>query len=545
VTPSRASVEHDLAIAMRDLALLREQVATANANFAALSASVATDGLPLTAAPSPELMLANEQLVLNSLHDRSQVESVRAVLEDVRRQGELDELTHLPHRGHFMACMTQAIAHARDHGARLAVLFIDLDQFKCVNDRLGHAIGDEVLKITAQRLSAAVRNKDCVGRHGGDEFVVVLTDVQELGDAQRRANAVMELLASPYVVLDHSLQLRASVGISFYPDDGEDAAALLDHADMAMYRSKRAGSMMYPSPELVDTSGTPMDRVALDDTARQRAQSHLIASGQVRRHEDLREANERLVLAALGAQQLQASAELAHRRQKELLAVVAHELRTPLTPMRMAAGLLGDLRADLLPQLKSIIEREVRHMSRLIGDLLDMSRVHAGKLRLECRSIDLSAVIAESIDACRPTMDDRRQALHLHLAEGPVMLHGDAVRLAQVLRNLLDNASKYTPVGGRIDLGLRRLKRRVVITVCDTGIGIRAEALPHVFDPFVQDPHAVGFNGAGLGIGLTVVRELVEGHGGRVVARSDGGGQGSQFIVTLPRSAHPGSAVPA
>ena len=252
------------------------------------------------------------------------------------------------------------------------------------------------------------------------------------------------------------------------------------------------------------------------------------------RHSQLREANAQLVLAALTAQKLQSAAEHAYRQQMEFLAVLAHELRNPLTPIRTAAALLTRLPAEELPRVQAVIERQVAHLSCLIGDLLDVSRVVTGKLRLDFGLIDLASCIDQAVDACRPAIQTRLQHLRTHLPLHALHVRGDPVRLVQVVSNLLDNASKYTPEGGEIALSVEVTDDAIVMTVSDSGIGIAAEALPRVFDPFAQDAHAIGFNGAGLGIGLTVVRELVEGHGGSVVASSAGTGLGSQFVVTLP-----------
>lgn len=262
-----------------------------------------------------------------------------------------------------------------------------------------------------------------------------------------------------------------------------------------------------------------------------------------RRQAQQQEANEHLVLAALGAQESQASAEDAQRRQTEFLAVVAHELRNPLAPISNAAALLGMLPAEeLLPRLQAVIERQVAHISRLVEDLLDVSRASTGKLRLERRRVDLSNIIDEAVDGSRPARKKRGQQLQVHRPPGTLEVHGDPVRLTQVLSNLLDNASKYTPVDGEVGLSVVKAGDTIVMTVSDNGIGITAEALPHIFEPFVQDPHAIGFNGVGLGIGLTVVRELVEAHGGTVSVTSAGSGLGSQFVVTLPLGTAAGSA---
>lgn len=249
---------------------------------------------------------------------------------------------------------------------------------------------------------------------------------------------------------------------------------------------------------------------------------------------EMREANAQLVIAALSAQDLQASAEHSLEQQRNILTLVAHELRNPLTPISMIAGRLVRVPSEELPRMQALIENQVQHMSRLVDDLLDVSRASTGKLRLDCRIVDMVQIIHQTIDVCSPVMT----AHHLHftaeLPEGALAVEGDPVRLTQILGNLLGNAAKYTPAGGNVTLSVTAKNDVLQMSICDDGIGISAKALPFIFEPFVQDVHAIGFNGAGLGIGLTVVRELVEAHGGTVIGMSDGDGKGSTFIVTLP-----------
>lgn len=252
------------------------------------------------------------------------------------------------------------------------------------------------------------------------------------------------------------------------------------------------------------------------------------------RRSELQEANERLVQAALIAQDLQYAAEHAHRQQAEFMAVLAHELRSPLMPIRTAAGLLGRLPAGELIKVQAVIERQVAHLSRLVGDLLDVSRLATGKLRLDIGSVDLADTIEQAVETCRPAMDVRHQHLQVGLPSHALPMRGDPLRLAQVVSNLLDNASKYTPDGGTIAVSAVEVDRNIVMTVSDNGIGITPDVLPRIFESFVQGVHATRFNGTGLGIGLALVRELVEGHGGSVVASSAGTGLGSQFVVTIP-----------
>lgn len=248
----------------------------------------------------------------------------------------------------------------------------------------------------------------------------------------------------------------------------------------------------------------------------------------------LRQVNEQLLQATLLAQREQRQAELALGRQTQLMAVVAHELRNPLMTLCTTATLLPRVEADKVARLLEIIERQTGRMSRVIGDLLEVSRINTGKLRLELGEVDIADVVEDSLISCREAMALRSQSLQLDMPSPPGSMRGDAVRLTQVLGNLLGNASKYTPASGEIAFAVQRMPEVVVFTVSDNGIGITPQALREVFDPFVQERHAVQFNGVGLGLGLAVVRELAEAHGGSVEASSAGLGLGSRFVVTIP-----------
>ncbi len=231
-----------------------------------------------------------------------------------------------------------------------------------------------------------------------------------------------------------------------------------------------------------------------------------------------------------------AALEEANRRQTEFLAVVAHELRNPLAPIRASAELLGRGRCDEETQarLKTIIERQVVHLTRLVDDLLDLTRIRTGKLGLECELVDLRDIADAAVQARQAEACARGQRLVASLPAQPLVVFGDPVRLVQVLANLLDNACKYTQEGGTIELLAAPEGELVLLSVSDNGIGITAEALPHVFEPFAQDPAPPGFSRHGIGLGLAVVNELVEAHGGSVVAHSAGRGSGTRIVVTLP-----------
>jgi diguanylate cyclase (GGDEF)-like protein len=526
--------ESALVEAERELAQLRQQAEQTRAALGRLQRTVAEVQNQLDSNQSAQLIEANEQLVLAALRARSEAEAASRALEQLARSAEFDPLTALPNRARLLDRFTRAIASAKRHGTRMALLFLDLNNFKQINDTLGHAVGDEVLRLSAQRLASLIRDEDTVSRYGGDEFVILLAAVSQPSDAVLVADKLIVALSAPCCVGEHVFRLTASIGICIFPEDGDDAHTLIARADAAMFRAKRqgTGSFIFHGDEPAGQSP------ALASLQRPFTHLEQASNEYERQHALLREANGELVLAALDAQDLQAAAERAQQQQKEFLAVVAHELRNPLTPIRIAAEMLGFARPEEIPRYQAIIENEVEHMVRLVGDLLDMSRASTGKLRIERKPVDLAGIIDEAVAACRPAMDTRLQHFSVQAPAHALSMHADPVRLAQVLRNLLDNASKYTPNGGQITLSVTALDETVVVSVSDNGIGITAELLTRVFEPFVQDKHAIGFNGAGLGIGLTVVRELVDAHGGHVAASSAGTGLGSRFTVTLPLDVH-------
>ena len=241
------------------------------------------------------------------------------------------------------------------------------------------------------------------------------------------------------------------------------------------------------------------------------------------------------------AEQRQLAEELreAHRRKDEFLAMLAHELRNPLAPIRNSLHILRLAGQDdpTVRRTGEMMERQVVQMVRLVDDLLEVSRITRGKIELRPERVDVATVVRSAGETSRPPIDAAGHHLRLELPPEPLLLEGDPVRLAQVFANLLNNAAKYTPAGGRIALTVRREGAMVAVAVRDTGIGIPVDMLPRVFDLFTQvDRHARQAQG-GLGIGLTLVKTLVEMHGGRVEAHSDGPGRGSEFVVRLPLAA--------
>jgi PAS domain S-box-containing protein len=226
----------------------------------------------------------------------------------------------------------------------------------------------------------------------------------------------------------------------------------------------------------------------------------------------------------------------ADRRKDEFLALLAHELRNPLAPIRYALATSRKAGRTLEQQKRAeeVIERQVAHMSRLLDDLLDVSRITHGTLELKKTRTELTLVLGAAIEAARPILDSKHHTLSLDLPKQTLRLEADPVRLAQVFSNLLINAAKYTDAGGSIELRATREGSAVVVAVRDNGIGISADMMPRLFTLFSQAHTALGRSEGGLGVGLALARGLVSLHGGRVEARSDGPGRGSEFIVRLP-----------
>lgn len=224
------------------------------------------------------------------------------------------------------------------------------------------------------------------------------------------------------------------------------------------------------------------------------------------------------------------------RRKDEFLAILAHELRNPLAPIRHALDVLR-LNDGLDPEashLRGLIERQVDHMVRLVDDLLEVSRITRGKVELRRVEVEISSIVDGALEASRPLINQRCHELEVSLPDDRVSLFGDPVRLTQVLSNLLNNAAKYTDPGGKITLTVSSNGDSMELVVTDSGTGISSEMLPRVFDMFAQSDRSVERSQGGLGIGLTLVKSLVEMHGGSVEAYSDGPGKGSKFAVQLP-----------
>ncbi len=480
----------------------------------------------LTEVSPSQILETNEQLVLAALAAEAIAETALDSLDAASQCSHRDPVTGTPNRVLLLDRLGNGIELARRRGKRLCVLFIDIDGFKAFNDTRGHALGDDILRLVARGLASAVRGSDTVGRYGGDEFLALLTDVENRTDAGLVAKKMQDALNGPGRSGDALQGLSLSIGIAAYPEDGDEPDQLIRHADEAMYSAKRSGpgQVRFYSADAVPS--TPR-RVTMNPSL----------PGALSTLVNVREANDQLIAAVLQSEELERTSREEHRRHILFLAVVAHELRNPLNPIRFATELLGRTREEpeLLVEIQETIQRQVKHMARLVDDLLDGSRVATGGLKVERTVIDLNGVLRTVVIASQRNFEIRAQELHLQLPNVLALVDGDAMRLTQVFLNLLDNASKHTPKGGECSVELRVLGETVEVVVADNGVGIAGDLLPHVFDLFVQSRQAAIHDRSGLGIGLAVVRDLVHAHGGTVVARSAGKSHGSTFVVTLPR----------
>lgn len=249
-------------------------------------------------------------------------------------------------------------------------------------------------------------------------------------------------------------------------------------------------------------------------------------------NEELQQANTELDARLCDLQ----SAQDAIRHKDDFLAMLAHELRNPLAPILSSTHLLQTQPDDPagVQRAREVIERQVRHQARLLDDLLDVSRITRGRIELRRRPLDLRSIVAEVLETTRPLIEARHLELSSPAAPLALPVEADPVRLAQVVTNLVTNAAKYTPAGGRLAVTAERESQDVVLRVRDSGVGIPGDMLERVFDLFTQVDPSLARSQGGLGIGLTLVKSLVEMHGGTVTAHSAGPGHGSEFTVRLP-----------
>ena len=244
---------------------------------------------------------------------------------------------------------------------------------------------------------------------------------------------------------------------------------------------------------------------------------------------------------AIQAYNLQNALREANRRKDEFLSILAHELRNPLAPIRSGIEVLKRTPAAN-PQTERLLEsmdRQAAHLVRLVDDLLDVSRVAHGKIDLRPKLLDLNAILQDALESCAPLIEAKRHHVETDLNAAPLVVNGDPIRLSQLFANLINNAAKYTPPNGRIEVSSKMEGGGAVVCVRDTGIGVPPDMLPHLFELFFQVDRDNGVGQRGIGVGLTFARSLVQLHGGSIDAFSEGLGKGAQFVVKLPLAGVP------
>jgi PAS domain S-box-containing protein len=398
------------------------------------------------------------------------------------------------------------------------------------------------------------------GKALGTIWAVTHNDTRKFDAEDRRQLCSLGWFASAayraHAALDATAQLAAIV------ESSDDAIISKDLNGIIRSWNRGAERLFgYPADDAIGRPFTmiiPSDRLseAPGVLARIGQGEHIGPHDTVRCHRDgsrldisstlspIRDANNKILGASTIARDIsqrkraEEALREADRRKSEFLAMLAHELRNPLAPIGNALQVLRVAEGDkeVARSALQMIERQLGQLVRLVNDLFDMTGISLGKVALHSRPIELAVVVNQTVEAARPQYEDAGHDLVITLPADPVMLNGDPIRLAQVVGNLLDNARKFSERGGRVELTAEREGPQVVIRVRDHGIGIAADQLDRVFEMFTQADTSLERGQAGLGIGLTLVKNLVEMHGGTVEAHSAGARQGSEFVVRLPIS---------
>jgi signal transduction histidine kinase len=311
----------------------------------------------------------------------------------------------------------------------------------------------------------------------------------------------------------------------------DETSRLFDSAADPIAVRQKIEALVRENAALKDTVATLQQRLRSEGECES---GHLVQQQQLNQ---LREANQHLVLATFGAQDSKTAAEAVNERQTVFLSMLAHELRNPMASIAIANTVMESLNLvhPSVGRLLAITRRQVSHLVRLVDDLLDASRISTGKISLQTRMILLNEVIDSAMESAQPSLAKRAQSVRIALPPEPVVLLGDLVRLSQLFANLLVNASKFSDVGDRIVVTASVQPGQLIVAVKDEGKGIALEFQPGIFDLFSQGDDALEHSLAGgLGIGLSLVRTIAEMHGGSVRVDSAGVGCGSEFVVALP-----------
>ncbi len=323
------------------------------------------------------------------------------------------------------------------------------------------------------------------------------------------------------------------VGADGHAADTDEACRLADRlADPNLNGVRRLEPSRNLSRETVPPAPARMSHNLYDALGRVNSEVVALNRGMARKNAEVERLHAEVSRQALDL-------AVADQRKNEFLAVLGHELRNPLAPLRSALALLGPDDPDIqtVRWARDVMVRQVRQMARMVDDLFDLSRIMQGKLDIQIERVNLATVVVDAVETARPVIDAKGHKLTVSLPDELVALDADPLRLAQAITNLLTNAAKYSESGGQIDLTVRREGAEVVLSVRDTGVGIAPEMLPRIFDLFMQESRSSDQSQGGMGVGLALVKSLVEMQGGGVQVRSEGPGRGSEFLVRLPAPA--------
>lgn len=466
-------------------------------------------------APHQQRVLVTGQPVISDLYPSPQGAMVISVNVPVMREGEIAwvlsaqmDPEHLSRIMGQQVGSREAVATILDSQQRILARTADLEIF------FGRRPSDETLTAVNARPRAVQRLRTL----DGNEYVWAWT-VTEIGWTL--------LLGTPTRAIDEAL--RASMLRLALAGLAVLLVGLLATVLLARRITRSVDRMAATTPGLVDGRPPPYRRSGIRQLdALYRALVH--ASAQVQRAFADRD---RALAAERAARAL---ADQDNRAKDVFIATLSHELRNPLAPIRAATQVLQSKRADPARRdwAVSVIDRQANAMGRLLDDLLDVARVSSGRIPLERRRVDLRTVLESAVETARPLIDSREHDFSMDLPQTPVLLDADPLRLAQVFANLLTNAAKYTDPGGRIAVRAERVGNQVLVRIKDNGIGLAPQALEQIFQTFAQVRGPLDRSQGGLGIGLSLVRDLVKLHGGWVRAQSEGLGLGSEFVVGLP-----------
>jgi diguanylate cyclase len=496
---------------------------------------VVTHELPVIV--TEEILEASELLAVTALHATAVAEESRETLERAARPFDVDALTGLPNRALFRDRFSQALAHARRRNARVALLFVDLDHFKEINDVHGHAVGDMIIRYVANRLKDAGRDVDTVCRHGGDEFLILLSEIVDTTSASRFAEKVTNALSEPIRIGDSTFAIAASIGISLYPDDGDDQELLIQRADAAMYVAKRNGNgiayasvqhQVVPSTHFPTIASGAHDPIGLLEVALAESQT-IIA--------DLKATNVRLELDILNAEREQVKANEAKQYQSRLLNVVAHELRSSLSPLQSAADVLTLVRMDpsLMGRLELVLKRQIGHIFTLLTDLLDVSRLNMGRLTIDVERVDMGDVVEHAASQVANGLAKREHDVLVTIETDSRHVLGDKARLTQVVATLLDRVSANLKQGAEITASLYDHDGTLILAIAegrDTTVAHDAHAQALDLNDDLSSATASDV----MTVAVMVVIELLKSHGGQLTVSRADNGEISRMQIALPRA---------